>query len=144
MPPPKRSANESPISAPRGAGVVSSLIIRGKNQPVSTMNEIQAHIARVSLSKEIVGSDTDTRFAGGGHVSMVFNDGEWSSQKAGSLLWQRHLHCLEGGHPTKRLPIEWFPYQMNGFGYVWCTYEDAEGLRTAIRNSLLTPTENPS
>lgn len=39
-----------------------------------------------------------------GMVYQVFEDGEITLQKGGSLLWQRNLHCISMGNSKKSLP----------------------------------------
>lgn len=98
-----------------------------------TAEEIKALIQKISLTEEVV--RTDSRFLGGGHVALIFNDGEMSSQKAGELLWQRNLHCFRSGHPSARLPVEWFPQRIKEFGFVFADHSpDAELLVDMIRN----------
>jgi hypothetical protein len=96
--------------------------------------DFQAFITVHSIPRETVASDDDPRFCGGGHCSLVYSDGEHSTQKSGSLLWQRNLHCLRSGHPTKQLPHEWFPYRSSDgkYAYVFMELRDADVLTAAI------------
>ena len=84
------------------------------------MNEIQKYIQEISLDAKLVGSD-DFYKEHGGMVYTVFSDGEVSLQKAGSLLWQRSLHLIIPGHPTAKLPADWFPNTINGHPFVFCS-----------------------
>lgn len=92
---------------------------------------IKSKIASISLSEEFVSSDAT--YPSGQHVCLVFCDGELSSTKAGSLLHQRSLHCFYSGIEEKRVPSEWFPYKMNGYGFVYCKHDpDGKELRELI------------
>ena len=97
---------------------------------------IQEQINAVSIPQSEVTSETDPRFAGGQHVSLVFDDGEHTSTKAGPLYGLRNFHCLVSGHPTKTLDKSWFPYEMGGHGFVFCTYEQAKELSMNIHQQL--------
>lgn len=79
------------------------------------MNVIQSYIKEISLPEETVRSDDFKDM-----VYTVFSDGEVSLQKAGSLLWKRNLHMVMPGHPTAKLPADWFPYRFNDYPFVFC------------------------
>jgi hypothetical protein len=91
---------------------------------------IRAKIAEIALNEDFV-RDT-ANYPSGEHVGLVFEDGELASTKAGSLLWQRTLHCFYGGEVDKAVPAEWFPYRMKEHGYVFCKHQDGEALRSLI------------
>lgn len=72
-----------------------------------------------------------------GMVYQVWEDGEITLQKSGSLLWQRNLHCTSMGYDRK-LPIELFPHQnASGHGYMFSTREGCEAIRAFIREELM-------
>jgi hypothetical protein len=71
----------------------------------------------------------DSRNAG--MIYTVFNDGEVCCQKAGSLLWQRSLHCFRNG--GEKVSEDGFPGRMNGFAYVHVAKrEDAYAISNLI------------
>ncbi len=98
------------------------------------MITLQDRVGIVSLTEAQIRNDE--MFKNGGHVSLVFSDGEHTSTKAGVLYGQRNFHCLASGHPTRKLPADWFPQRMGQHAFVWCTYKDAEELATMIREEL--------
>ncbi len=65
-------------------------------------------------------------------VYVVFNDGEISCTKAGSLLWLRSLHCFVNGDAAKVIPVEMFPHRFCDFGVVFCTGDNADKLASLI------------
>lgn len=65
-------------------------------------------------------------------VYQVWEDGEITLQKSGSLLWQRTLHTTAMGMPSKAIPVEMFPCQRNGHGYIFTDHVGAQSLRAAI------------
>ncbi len=74
------------------------------------------------------------------HVYLLFDDGEISMTKAGSLLFQRTMHMQSYGlgqaYPSSceglKLPVE-FPEKMAaGYGYAFVTREDAARLARRI------------
>ncbi len=72
-----------------------------------------------------------------GHVSQVWEDGEHTSQKGGSLLGQRTLHTFAAGgaHPElTAFLLEHFPCKnSSGHAYVFCTSTEADYLNQEIR-----------
>jgi len=48
----------------------------------------------------------------GGMVYQVFEDGEITLQKGGSLMWQRTLHCVVPGVQSKALPADALCHKM--------------------------------
>ena len=67
-----------------------------------------------------------------GMVHQVWEDGERTLTKSGSLLGQRSLHCIDPGVPNKAIDIHMFPHQTNGHGFMYTTSEGAYALRDAI------------
>ena len=68
------------------------------------------------------------------HVYMLFNDGEINMQKAGPLLWNRSLRMTAIGYEQLgqayvQIPKDNWPGQFSGFGFIFCTREQAEMLR---------------
>jgi hypothetical protein len=53
-------------------------------------------------------------------VYQVWEDGEITIQKAGELLWQRNLHCVQPGCPDKTLPIDALCHKYNSHSYIFC------------------------
>lgn len=70
-----------------------------------------------------------------GMVYQVWQDGEITLQKSGSLLWQRAVHCIEYGSEFHAVPSEWFPYQSGNNGYIFTDKTGAEAVRAAIFRS---------
>ena len=70
----------------------------------------------------------------GGHVYQIWEDGEITLQKSGSLLWQRNLHCIERGFAEENvLPLSAFPHrhrESHAFAYV--SKEGAYEIRAAL------------
>lgn len=70
-----------------------------------------------------------------GMVYQVWNDGEVTIQKSGSLLNQRHLHCTVDGRPDKAVPADTFPtVTSSGYGFI---YTDGVGA-LAVSKAILT------
>lgn len=73
-----------------------------------------------------------------GMVYQVWEDGEITLQKSGSLLWQRSLHCLSPGLPSS-IEAEHFPSEnlKSAHAYAFCpSLEDAKEVRRAIGQVL--------
>ena len=86
------------------------------------------------LKKLILESNNDELSKLPGHVYQVWEDGEITLQKSGSLLWKRTLHSIVPGVAFK-ISSEWFPYQTgrdNIHGYAFVTEENAYKIRKAI------------
>lgn len=96
---------------------------------MKNLDAIKAKIDEISLSEDFVRSEA---YAGGKHVCLLFSDGELASTKAGSLLHQRNLHCLEFGNAEKKVPDSLFPQRMGEHGYVFCDHKKGEELRAMI------------
>ena len=70
-----------------------------------------------------------------GMVYQVWNDGEVTLQKSGSLLNQRNLHCTIDGRPDKAVPADTFPtVNSSGYGFI---YTDEVGA-LAVSKAILT------
>lgn len=59
---------------------------------------------RATLMADLIAAhqpDLITRPEGGDgkHVAQIWEDGEFTLQKGGSLFGARHLHCIRGAHP---------------------------------------------
>jgi hypothetical protein len=81
-----------------------------------------------------------------GHVQMIFSDGEIGSQKGGSLLWQRNMHCfapgvaIEGNTLWSNICTNFEkPHDMafpETYGkdqtFIFCTEEHAHEIRTLL------------
>jgi hypothetical protein len=66
-------------------------------------------------------------------VYQVWEDGEITLQKSGSLLWKRGLHMIEAGLGCS-VDVDLFPNQTsNGHGYIYTDQEGAEAVRAAMR-----------
>lgn len=71
----------------------------------------------------------------GTHVYQIWNDGEITLQKAGSLLWLRSLHRLVPPLTTKEsfeMPCRWGEY----LSYAVVTEEDAYEIRRLMCQDL--------
>jgi hypothetical protein len=68
-----------------------------------------------------------------GMVYQVWEDGEITLQKSGSLLWQRSLHCIKYGTPDKK--VELLYPDKHGHSYLFVTEQDANRISAAIFNS---------
>lgn len=101
-------------------------------------SDVKELIKKYSIPMGVVRSDADERFAGGGHVAIVYADGELTLTKAGSLFGQRSFHCQKFGHDKLKLPTDWFPYQSSDgkFGRVFCTFEDAKWIQAAVATAI--------
>lgn len=71
-----------------------------------------------------------------GHVAMIWQDGEYTSQKAGELLWQRTLHCFEIAIPGAAELKMVFPHAHGENSFAWVTPKNAYRVRAAIRELL--------
>lgn len=76
----------------------------------------------------------------GGHVYQVWNDGELTLTKAGSLLGSRTLHMIMPGNPDNALswhemPVK-HPNVSRKLGFAYVTREDGETIAHAIREGL--------
>jgi hypothetical protein len=93
---------------------------------------IKAKIKEIAISQDEAMSDE--KYPSGAHIALVFEDGEISSTKAGSLLGMRTLHCFHSGDESKAVPVELFPYRMNHdkHGFVYCNHDKAKELRALI------------
>jgi hypothetical protein len=67
-----------------------------------------------------------------GMVVQVWNDGEITCQKCGSLLWQRTLHCWKSGHPTNSVEMP-HKYQKD-YSYAFVSKEEAYKISEMIFN----------
>jgi hypothetical protein len=65
-------------------------------------------------------------------VYQVWDDGEITLQKSGSLLWQRSLHSISQGNPKKRQDRYLFPEIFNDYGYLFTDKEGAEAINKFI------------
>ena len=66
-------------------------------------------------------------------VYQVWEDGEITLQKGGSLLWQRNLHCIEPGDERKALPRDALCNKYYEHSFIWAMrHEDAEAARSMI------------
>lgn len=69
-----------------------------------------------------------------GMACQVWNDGEITLQKSGSLLWQRTLHQMQPGEDGRNL--EGLPHEFNGSRFVWVRdLEAAKRLSSMIRSA---------
>ena len=66
------------------------------------------------------------------HVYQVWQDGEITLTKCGSLLGQRRLHMLEPPHASAKIGAENFPHQSGANGFAYVTEEGAEEIRCMI------------
>ena len=66
-------------------------------------------------------------------VYQVWEDGEITLQKGGSLLWQRNLHCVAIGDDRKALPRDALQHKYDGHSFVFVgSYDGAEKARDLI------------
>lgn len=71
----------------------------------------------------------------GGHVCQVWEDGEVTLSKGGSLWLQRSMHMIEPGR-AKALPIDEFPRQMWGHGCVIVKFDDYPAVQQLILDEI--------
>ena len=79
-------------------------------------------------------------------ISQVWEDGEHTCQKCGSLLWQRTLHMFSPGLAYPELTEflrSRLPCKMGNHSYVFLTSEDAERLAAAINRWKLSDDLSP-
>jgi len=72
-----------------------------------------------------------------GMVAQIWEDGEYTLQKSGPLLWQRNLHCIASGHAHEELRkvlLEGFPCQMRKHAYVYVPSAMAPLLNKMVNN----------
>ena len=75
----------------------------------------------------------DPKQAEEGMVYQVWQDGEVTLQKGGSLLWQRTLHLDRPAFlGAKDLKLE-FPHKMGENSFAWVTPENATAVRAKIK-----------
>lgn len=60
-----------------------------------------------------------------GMVYQVWEDGEVTLQKGGSLLWQRNLHCIAPGSEEHGLPRDALCNKYNGHSFIYVASSDA-------------------
>lgn len=60
-----------------------------------------------------------------GPVYQVWEDGEITLQKAGSLLWRRNLRCIEMGNESKALPCDALANKYNNHSFVFLDSHEA-------------------
>lgn len=77
-------------------------------------------------SCEKIDPHDEKRFPSGGHVSILFADGEVCSTKAGSLFGQRNCHCHKKATRTKPYTDVQWPGEMHGHP---CLFYDIEGYK---------------
>lgn len=73
-----------------------------------------------------------------GHVYQVWEDGEITLQKCGDLLWQRSLHSIYPGDPTRAVDPALFPMRHGPHGYAFTTKWDALRIRATILGTCWT------
>lgn len=76
-------------------------------------------------------SDDSQADVEGGHVYQVWQDGEVTLQKCGSLLWQRNLHMIYPGFNGFDAGCEW-PHKSGSNKYIYTTEEGAKTIHRAI------------
>lgn len=68
-----------------------------------------------------------------GHVYQIWEDGEITIQKSGSLLNQRTLHIVAPAFDGKAAPLSIFPHRNScKHGWAYVTQEAAYTIRLAI------------
>ncbi len=67
----------------------------------------------------------------GNHVCQIWEDGEVTLTKGGSLYGQRNLHMIEFGHGMG-LPLDVMPMTNSKHGYVVVRYADHKAVRDLI------------
>jgi len=67
-----------------------------------------------------------------GMVYQVWEDGEVTLTKCGSLLGQRDLHMICPGHTKATVSVSLFPHQCNGHGFIYTDEDGQKAVRTAI------------
>jgi len=69
-------------------------------------------------------------------VYQVWEDGEVTLQKCGSLLGLRHLHMIKMGDPSRAVDADLFPHyteNANGkYGFIYTDNEGADEVRQLI------------
>lgn len=110
-----------------------------KQMKAATENlEVTALLSEHGISAEDA-ADPD-KYGHGEHITMIWDDGEITSQKAGSLLWQRTLHQFERPVTRKNgFPMVWLPEAhtddtdgWDGHRYAFVTAEGAYLIRRII------------
>lgn len=87
------------------------------------------------ILQELIAQHHDPKLAEvDGMVYQVWEDGEVTLQKCGDLLWQRSLHRIKMGDPSKAVDPKLFPCQSNGHGYAFVTQGGADAIRNHILN----------
>jgi len=74
-----------------------------------------------------------------GSIYVLFSDGEIVLTKCGSILWEHPLHSIEFGYEEIgqayiKIPEELWPNSYNGYGFIFCTREQALMLREEMAN----------
>lgn len=70
------------------------------------------------------------------HVYQVWEDGEITMTKCGSLLGQRNLHQVHYPLPGS-VPRDWFPIQETKHAFAYVTEEDGMQIRSQIAEYLI-------
>jgi hypothetical protein len=91
--------------------------------------EAQALIDRISV-KNPASSEFD-----GNSMTILFEDGEISSSKAGYLWNQRGMHMFTPGEQKCQVELKW-PSKYNGFNCVFYLYEGNQKEVEAMRKEL--------
>lgn len=66
-------------------------------------------------------------------VYQVWENGEITAQKGGSLLWQRTLHLHEFALNIS-ISVAWMPERFQSHGYAFTTKEGALAIRQGIKD----------
>ena len=82
--------------------------------------------------KRLADINNDTLAEQAGVVYQVWEDGEITLTKSGSLLGQRGLHCVTWGL-DKQVNPELFPHQYNGHGFCYVTESGAALIRQLVK-----------
>jgi hypothetical protein len=61
----------------------------------------------------------------GSHVCQIWEDGEVTMTKAGSLYGQRRCSVISVGTGLS-LPFDMFPHRNDKHGYIFCSFDDYE------------------
>lgn len=72
-----------------------------------------------------------------GMVYQVWQDGEITLTKSGSLLGQRNLHCVECGVNGFEIKgVVWPHVRPNGNKFIYTTHEGAKAIRNCIFDAV--------
>lgn len=90
----------------------------------------------MSKLQDAVNNANDNGLAESSMVYQVWDDGEITLQKGGTLLWNRTLHSMKQAIGKIENYIDW-PNTHGTHGYAFVCKNDAESIRELIRESII-------